>query len=51
MSATASTAAPAGDLRGLAAPGTIVNAAFGIGLSSLALVKGFVVAAFLSRSE
>jgi len=51
MSATASTAAPAGDLRGLAARGTIVNAAFEIGLNSLALVKGFVVAAFLSRSE
>ena len=51
MSATASTAAPAGDLRGLAARGTIVNAAFEIALNSLALVKGFVVAAFLSRSE
>jgi hypothetical protein len=31
-------AAPTGDLRGLAAHGTIVNAAFEIGLSSLALV-------------
>jgi O-antigen/teichoic acid export membrane protein len=51
MSAPASTAAPTGDLRGLAARGTIVNGAFEIGLSSLALVKGFVVAAFLSRSE
>src|SRR3954467_6081522 len=51
MSATASTAAPAGDLRGLAARGTLVNAAFEIGLNSLALVKGFIVAAFLTRSE
>src|SRR3954447_8368024 len=51
MSATASTAAPAGDLRGRAARGTLVNAAFEIGLNSLALVKGFVVAAFLTRAE
>ena len=50
MSAS-TTSAPAGDLRGLAARGTLVNAAFEIGLTSLALVKGFIVAAFLSRSE
>jgi hypothetical protein len=50
MSANA-ISAPAGDLRGRAARGTLVNAAFEIALSSLALVKGFVVAGFLSRSE
>ena len=50
MSAS-TTSAPAGDLRGLAARGTLVNAAFEVGLTSLALVKGFIVAAFLSRSE
>jgi PST family polysaccharide transporter len=42
---------PPGDLRGRAARGTLVNAAFEIGLTSLGLVKGFVVAAFLTRSE
>jgi PST family polysaccharide transporter len=50
MSATA-TSAPAGSLRALAARGTLVNAAFEIGLSSLALIKGFVVAGFLTRRE
>jgi O-antigen/teichoic acid export membrane protein len=50
MSATTASG-PSGDLRGMAARGTLVNAAFEIGLNSLALVKGFIVAAFLTRSE
>jgi O-antigen/teichoic acid export membrane protein len=48
---TETTAMPNGDLRGRAARGTIVNAGFEIGLNSLALVKGFIVAAFLTRSQ
>jgi lipopolysaccharide exporter len=48
---TETTAAPTVGLRGRAARGTIVNASFEIGLSSLALAKGFIVAGFLTRSE
>ena len=44
-------ATPTTDLRGRAARGTIVNATFEIGLNSLALAKGFIVAAFLTRTE
>ena len=44
-------AAPEPSLRVRAARGTLVNAAFLIGLQSLGLLKGFVVAAFLTRSE
>ena len=39
------------DLRGRAARGTIVNAAFLIGLNLLGFVKGFAVAAFLTASD
>jgi O-antigen/teichoic acid export membrane protein len=38
-------------LREHAARGTLVNAAFNIGMSFLGLIKGFVVAALLTRSE
>ncbi|MDQ3935252.1 MAG: oligosaccharide flippase family protein [Actinomycetota bacterium] len=38
-------------LRVRAARGTVVNAVFLIGLHSLGLLKGFVIAAFLTRSE
>src|SRR6266567_1073148 len=38
-------------LRQHTARGTIINAAFLIALSSLGLLKGFVVAAFLSRGD
>src|SRR4051794_10261878 len=38
-------------LRRLAARGTVVNAAFNVALQSLALVRGFIVAAFLTTSE
>ena len=38
-------------LRHQAARGTIVNAAFTIGVSLLALVKGFILAGFLSRAD
>jgi O-antigen/teichoic acid export membrane protein len=38
-------------LRQHAARGTIVNAAFLVGLSSLALAKGFFVAAYLTRAD
>jgi polysaccharide transporter, PST family len=40
-----------GSLRRLAARGTVVNAAFNVALQSLALVRGFIVAAFLTTSE
>ena len=40
-----------GSLRTTAARGTIVNSAFQIGVSSLALLKGFVVAAFLTADD
>jgi lipopolysaccharide exporter len=43
--------APPGSLRVRAARGTVVNAGFMAGVHSLSLLKGFVVAAFLSRSE
>jgi PST family polysaccharide transporter len=39
------------DLRRTTARGTIINAGFYIGVTSLALLKGFVVAAFLDRSD
>jgi PST family polysaccharide transporter len=39
------------DLRRRAARGTLVNAAFLVGLNLLALVKGFAVAAFLTVSD
>jgi O-antigen/teichoic acid export membrane protein len=39
------------DLRRSTARGTLVNAAFFIGVTSLALVKGFVVAGFLTRRD
>src|SRR4051794_830612 len=42
---------PRTGLRRLAARGTLVNGAFDVGLTSLGLVKGFVVAAFLTRSD
>src|ERR687896_639958 len=38
-------------LRVRTARGTVVNAVFLIGLHSLGLLKGFVIAAFLTRSE
>jgi O-antigen/teichoic acid export membrane protein len=38
-------------LRSYAAHGVVVNAAFDIGLSLLSLIQGFVVAAFLTRSQ
>ena len=47
------TAAPgAGDsLRTRAARGTVVNAAFMVVLQTLGLLKGFIIAAFLTKSE
>lgn len=44
-------ASPPTDLRRRAARGTMVNAGFSVGLQSLGLLKGFVVAGFLTRSE
>jgi O-antigen/teichoic acid export membrane protein len=41
----------AGSLRQTAARGTVVNAAFNVGLQSLTLVRGFIVAAFLTTTE
>jgi O-antigen/teichoic acid export membrane protein len=43
--------AATGDLRRKAARGTLVNAAFEIVLQALSFLKGFVVAAFLTRSD
>ncbi len=40
-----------GSLRTRAARGTVVNAAFTIALGGLTLVKGFVLAAFLTRAD
>ncbi len=40
-----------GSLRETAARGTLINSAFLVGLSALALVKGFVLAGFLSRGD
>src|SRR3954452_5793113 len=40
-----------GSLRNRTARGTLVNAAFFVGLYSLGLLKGFVVAAFLTRAD
>ena len=39
------------DLRSRAARGSVVNAGFTIGLQGLTLLKGFVVAAFLTRAD
>ncbi len=44
-------AAPADGLRRAAARGTVVNTAFLIGLSTLGLLRGFIVAIFLSRHD
>jgi hypothetical protein len=41
----------AGSLRTRAARGALINAAFDIGIGILALLKGFVMAAFLSRTQ
>jgi O-antigen/teichoic acid export membrane protein len=38
-------------LRTRAARGTVINAAFMVGLQTLGLLKGFVIAAFLTKSE
>jgi PST family polysaccharide transporter len=43
--------APSGGIRGRAARGTLVNAAFLIGFNLLGLVKGFAVAAFLTVED
>jgi O-antigen/teichoic acid export membrane protein len=40
-----------GSLRARAARGTIVNAAFSVTLGALTLIKGFVLAAFLTRAD
>jgi O-antigen/teichoic acid export membrane protein len=40
-----------GSLRARAARGTIVNTAFSVGLGLLTLIKGFILAGFLSRSD
>ncbi|HEX3691409.1 MAG TPA: oligosaccharide flippase family protein [Solirubrobacteraceae bacterium] len=40
-----------GSLRARAARGTIVNAAFSVALGTLTLIKGFVLAAFLTRTD
>lgn len=40
-----------GNLRTHAARGTLINGAFSIGMSSLSLLRGFVVAAFISRTD
>ncbi|HEX2087622.1 MAG TPA: oligosaccharide flippase family protein [Solirubrobacteraceae bacterium] len=42
---------PSPGLRRLAARGTLVNGAFDVALTSLGLIRGFVVAAFLSTTE
>ena len=41
----------AGPLREHAARGTLINGAFLVGLSSLSLLKGFVIAGFVSRAD
>jgi O-antigen/teichoic acid export membrane protein len=40
-----------GSLRARAARGTVVNAAFTVALGALTLIKGFVLAAFLTRAD
>jgi lipopolysaccharide exporter len=40
-----------GSLRTRAARGTVINTAFSVGLGLLTLVKGFVLAAFLTRAD
>ncbi len=42
---------PATGMRGRVARGTLVNAAFNIGLSGVGLLKGFIVAGFLTTAE
>src|SRR3712207_5472106 len=42
---------PRACMRRLAARGVLINGAFDVGLTSLGLIKGFVVAAFLTREE
>jgi O-antigen/teichoic acid export membrane protein len=44
-------ASAAGSLRVRAARGTVVNAAFNVGLQLLGLLKGFIVAGFLTRRD
>ena len=48
---TSAVAPPSAGLRRVAARGTLVNGAFDVVLSSLGLVRGLVVAAFLTREE
>jgi O-antigen/teichoic acid export membrane protein len=43
--------AVAGSLRARAARGTVVNAAFTVALGALTLIKGFILAAFLTRAD
>jgi O-antigen/teichoic acid export membrane protein len=40
-----------GSLRSRAARGTLINTAFSVGLGVLGLVKGFILAGFMSRSD
>jgi O-antigen/teichoic acid export membrane protein len=40
-----------GNLREHAARGTLINGAFSVGMSSLSLLRGFLVAAFISRTD
>ena len=42
---------PSQSLRTTTARGTLINAAFMVGLQTLGLLKGFVIAAFLTKSE
>ena len=42
---------PTSGLRRLAARGTLINGAFDVALTSLGLIRGFVVAAFLSATD
>jgi O-antigen/teichoic acid export membrane protein len=43
--------APPGNLRRLAARGSLINAAFLVGVASLGAIEGFVVAGFLTRHD
>ena len=51
MSADRELATGARSLRAHAARGTLINGAFNVGVSSLGLIRGFVVAAFLTASD
>ena len=42
---------PEPGLRSRVARGTLVNAAFNVGLSAIGLLKGFIVAGFLTTTE